>query len=725
MFLAHLKVSIFIFVLFHTFNLYAAQSLTAKIEIPYPDSLVRGDVPVFGKAYGKDFKEFILDYGEGKTPKEWILINKSNTPQREYKSSVGQDMTSFGKTIEGNLGTWDTGLDEYEYGEHSVNLSGTYTIRLRSFDKKGNFAEDRKTVEIGRIVLNSIGGKAQSEDGLATLEVKEHSLYTSALLVSLKSLDKNPFPQEDLFLASKAYELREPDEKFAHPATLKIKYNTDLDPATSRVYSYDTQKKTWHPLDTKHIESENALLTEITHTPAKFALYAIFSSNEKIEAAPSKQQPFARKTKDEILFQHNTFEEGLEWHTKYPDIGARLSLAKKEDDTNCLKLTNPTLPSNFSSSIISEPFDVKDYPFIKFDYKIPKDLKMNFQVKAGNKWYDIVFTDDEKTYWDVNMEKIGKIENIITDDKWHTAYFNLYDMLKDKTNDFIIQEFTMADWDVIGFMKLELGKNRKGTTYYIDNFIIAPSSHSLAAKAKNVFDEKKDFKTAKEYAQTCIDIYSDIANAQQASLKDFPPKEDVPKYDVLNSVAVSHFVLADIFKVNGEIQEAKKGFKFIIDNYPFAKWWDTRGGYWEIADVSENIIIEFETEYRFGNTSSETLTNKAWYYLEKKDYQGVELFAKKCIYYYKDEALEQQSQLKDFAPTNFAFYYWALNNVGTCYFILGEAYLVQGKFEEAKKMYQEVINNFYFAQCWDPKGWFWKVAEVCKERISKIESKER
>ncbi len=703
MLLSRLKILILMFILSCTVNLYAAQLLTVKIEIPYSDSLIRGDIPVFGKAYGKDFKEFILDYGESKEPKEWTVINKSDIAQKEYKPSVGIDMTSFGKTIEGNLGTWDTGLDEYKYGKHAVNLSGTYTLRLRAFDNKGNVAEDKITIEVGRIILNSIGGKAQSQDGLASLEAKEHSLYTSALLVSLKSLDKNPFPQEGLTLASKIYELREPGEKFAQPVILKIKYSTDIDSKTLRIYSYDPQKKNWCPLNSNRNENEKTISAQITQIPDKFALYAIFSSNKKTEQVPPQEQTLSGNIKDEILFQNNIFKEGQEnWHTKYSDIGANLSLAKKDDNTNCLKLANQASPSNFSSSIITGPFNAKEYQFIKFDYRIPKDLKINFQVKAGGKWYDIVFTDDEKICWDVNIEKIGKIENIIADNNWHAAYFNLYDMLKDKTNDFIIQEFTMADWDITGFMKLEFGNNKKGATFYIDNFIIAHSSSDLTARAWKAFD-KKDFETSKKCAAATINMSQNIN--QEA---------------IVNDIAACHFIVADILRIEGHTGEAREKYQFIAQNYPQAKCWDPRGWYWNVADVAKDRIFTLETGFDFGDYSSEYLTNKAWEGLDKKDYRQVEVYAQKCIYLYEKQAKSQKASLNDFAKDSFIPYYWSLNNVGTCYFILGEAHLAQKRYDDAKKMYQEVLDNYPYSRCWDLRGWFWKVSEVAKERLKKI-----
>ncbi|NOX92709.1 MAG: hypothetical protein GXP18_09760 [Gammaproteobacteria bacterium] len=46
-------------------------------------------------------------------------------------------------------------------------------------------------------------------------------------------------------------------------------------------------------------------------------------------------------------------------------------------------------------------------------------------------------------------------------------------MLRSKTGNTIIEEMIMADWDVDGYMKLQFGNNKKGATYYIDNFSIS------------------------------------------------------------------------------------------------------------------------------------------------------------------------------------------------------------------------------------------------------------
>ncbi|MBU3934216.1 MAG: hypothetical protein KKH11_06095, partial [Candidatus Omnitrophica bacterium] len=61
----------------------------------------------------------------------------------------------------------------------------------------------------------------------------------------------------------------------------------------------------------------------------------------------------------------------------------------------------------------------------------------------------------------------------------------------------------------------------------------------------------------------------------------------------------------------------------------------------------------------------------------------------------------------------------------TCYFIRGEALMRQNKWQEAREIFRIVVENFSFAQYWDPRGWFWKVAEKSEETITKIDKQVR
>lgn len=122
--------------------------------------------------------------------------------------------------------------------------------------------------------------------------------------------------------------------------------------------------------------------------------------------------------------------------------------------------------------------------------------------------------------------------------------------------------------------------------------------------------------------------------------------------------------------------------------------------------------------YDFGDFTSQTLTAKAWEALKLGDHAAVAVYTKTCIELYEAEAKTQQASLRAFAPEARVFEYWALNDVATCYFILGESLRFQKRYPEAVGVFERVIGGFGFAQCWDPRGWFWKVAEGARVRLT-------
>jgi hypothetical protein len=124
----------------------------------------------------------------------------------------------------------------------------------------------------------------------------------------------------------------------------------------------------------------------------------------------------------------------------------------------------------------------------------------------------------------------------------------------------------------------------------------------------------------------------------------------------------------------------------------------------------------------FGDFKSSTLTTKAWKALGEKNYDEVTGYTSKCIDTFKSQAVAQQKALKEpETEKEKIFAQWALNDVGTCYFIQGKALEDQGKKKEAVVAYKFLADNLAYAQCWDTKGWFWKPAAAAKERIKALE----
>lgn len=250
------------------------------------------------------------------------------------------------------------------------------------------------------------------------------------------------------------------------------------------------------------------------------------------------------------------------------------------------------------------------------------------------------------------------------------------------------------------------------------------TSVTLTSKAWAALADE-DYNGVAAYTKKCIELYGQKASEQQASLTDFAPTDKAFDYWALNDVATCYFILGKSYKEQGEPAKAKEALKKIISDYSYAQCWD--GGskaHWKVAQASKDQINTLESPYDFGDYTSEYLTTQAWKMLSKKDFDGVKVITDKCIDLYSKEAEKMQGTLSEYPSKNKAFNYWALNDVGTCYFILGEALEQQGKYPEAIEVYEVVVNDFNFSQCWDTQGWFWKPAVVSRGRINKIRAEQ-
>ena len=85
-------------------------------------------------------------------------------------------------------------------------------------------------------------------------------------------------------------------------------------------------------------------------------------------------------------------------------------------------------------------------------------------------------------------------------------------------------------------------------------------------------------------------------------------------------------------------------------------------------------------ELDYGDFSSQTLTTKAWDALNERDYMTAIKYTQKCAELYENKAREMQTFLRQQPPsgaekTNDQIHAnWALNDVGTSYYIRVGAY---------------------------------------------------
>jgi tetratricopeptide (TPR) repeat protein len=139
------------------------------------------------------------------------------------------------------------------------------------------------------------------------------------------------------------------------------------------------------------------------------------------------------------------------------------------------------------------------------------------------------------------------------------------------------------------------------------------------------------------------------------------------------------------------------------------------------ASVNHLSAQESAPQLDFGDFSSATLTGKAWKASEAKNYKETLAYAEKCVEMYMGEAVKQQGNLEAPAPKESASEHWALNDVGTCLFIIGQTYENMGEKAKALEAYQKLATQLPFSQCWDTKGWFWGPGEAAKKKVSELE----
>lgn len=250
------------------------------------------------------------------------------------------------------------------------------------------------------------------------------------------------------------------------------------------------------------------------------------------------------------------------------------------------------------------------------------------------------------------------------------------------------------------------------------------TSQTLVTNAWQALDVK-DYDSVYAYTNKCIGLYKGKALVMQASLTDFAPKGTEFDYWALNDVGTCYLVKGMALKEQGKLKESKEAFNTVINDFSYAQSWDPKGWFWKPSEAANDQLKliglkESGKDYDFGDYTSMALTAKAWEALEKKDYVGVDIYSQKCIELYEEEAKKQQTSQTDYLPKEKAFNAWALNDVGTCNFILGESLMAQGKYKQAKDAYSTIIDQYSYSQCWDPRGWFWKPAVASRGKINKI-----
>ena len=142
------------------------------------------------------------------------------------------------------------------------------------------------------------------------------------------------------------------------------------------------------------------------------------------------------------------------------------------------------------------------------------------------------------------------------------------------------------------------------------------------------------------------------------------------------------------------------------------------------ALTQETASVEDQANTTSEKIPSKELVQQAWEASSKKDVPQIEKLVEQALQVYGVEAKQQQASLTGLPSLADAPRYQSLNDVGTLLFIRAEAYMNQGQTEKATVLFQEIIDDYGFAQAWDPRGWYWSVAEKSQASINVLSGKE-
>lgn len=253
-------------------------------------------------------------------------------------------------------------------------------------------------------------------------------------------------------------------------------------------------------------------------------------------------------------------------------------------------------------------------------------------------------------------------------------------------------------------------------------------STTLATKAWKALADK-NLEGVLVYTNKCIELYAEKARVMQSGLKEYPAGDEqkVFSFWALNDVATCVFIQAEAYRKGDNMDEAKKAYGRVISDFSFGQAYDPASkSFWKPAQAAKEKLemMAKGLDLDFGDMKSSTIAARAWEALAKKDINGAQAYVNKNIELYGAKAREMQASLKEFPweSQEKIFSYWALNDVGTSLFVLGQAYRNADKKAEAITIFKQLVKEYGYSQCWDPQGWFWKPAEAAEQQIIELEA---
>jgi len=267
-------------------------SPAAKITSPATGETISGTVDIEGLAQDENFKDFILEYGEGASPLTWTIITTETTP-------VSND----------TLTTWDTqGVPD-----------GDYTLKLTVEDLAGNISQDTVFVRVNNlppsITHDPISSATYNEPVLITAEISSEVSISSATVhfrkggdatyssITMQSGSSYGTTIPSTHVTERGLEYYIKAEDINGNVATSPEENASLSPYTVRVnfsslsFPFTTQTKKWQmisvPVELTNSDPDSVLVDDLgTQDNTKWKLYRWNTQNAEYDSYPNIPDSF-------------------------------------------------------------------------------------------------------------------------------------------------------------------------------------------------------------------------------------------------------------------------------------------------------------------------------------------------------------------------------------------------------------------------------------------------
>ncbi len=189
---------------------------------------------------------------------------------------------------------------------------------------------------------------------------------------------------------------------------------------------------------------------------------------------------------------------------------------KRQGGGRCLHVKNLSGGGTFAVSGFLKGVSLLEFPWIRFDYRIPPVTRMNLYVKVEGRFHTVVLTGPEGDV--INAPVIGKV-NLTTDGKWHTAEFNLRNMFLQaglSSNNLEVEDAFFGTMNNDHYLVCGIGGNPRGAWYELDNVVLFGTTRSPRPEVlERMLKEGYRLKlTRKGKTEAAVSSPSDIAKVK-------------------------------------------------------------------------------------------------------------------------------------------------------------------------------------------------------------------